>query len=205
MAPPKIHPALRHGLYSALTVLPGEDSAAFRALYQQLVEEYLPSGASEVELVRNIARLMWRKKHLATYRLAHLARRHCNEVVEDRLRRYGRSPLPKDVEARVRRETQAREEAEQEVRSELGQEGPLLDFEDDHEAMMRDLAVHEKLDAMIARNIKQLLIVKGLKDVAGLGPSAAVRRQGVVETKPGLKLAAPLPTALPPPKVGLKK
>jgi hypothetical protein len=171
-----------------------------------LVEEYLPSGASEIELVRNVARLIWRKKHLATYRLAHLARRHCDEVVEDRLRRSsGRSPLPKDVEARVRREAQAREEAEQEVREELGPEGPLLDFEDDDEAMMRDLAVHEKLDAMIARNIKQLLLVKGLKNLAGLGPSAAARRQDVVETKPGLKLAAPMPTALPPPKVGLKK
>jgi hypothetical protein len=206
MAPRKIHPALRHGLYSALTVLPGEDYAAFQKLCQHLVEEYAPSGASEVGLVHNIARLVWRKKNLATYRLAHLARRHCDDVVEDRLRRLsGRSPLPKDVEARARREAQAREEAEQEVREELGPEGGLLDLEDDHEAMMGDLAVHEKLDAMIARNIKQLLLVKGLKTVAGLGPSATARNQQVVETRPGLRLAAPVTTATPPPQVAQKK
>jgi hypothetical protein len=68
--------------------------------------------------------------------------------------------------------------------------------------MMRDLGVHEKLDAMIARNIKQLLLVKGLKTVAGLGPSATARKQQVAETKPSLKLAAP--TAMPPQQVALK-
>src|SRR5262249_38529258 len=109
MSPHRIHPALQHGLYSALTVLPGEDGTAFQTLYQQLVEEYAPSGASEVELVRNVAHLMWRKKNLATYRLAYLARRHRDDVVDNRLRRLsGRSPVPKDVEVRTRRVDQAR-------------------------------------------------------------------------------------------------
>jgi hypothetical protein len=193
MAPRKVHPALRHGLYSALTVLPGEDYAAFQKLYRHLVEEYAPSGVSEFELVQNIARLMWRKKNLATYYLAYLARRYCDNVIEGKL--VGR------------REAQAREKAEQEVREELGPEGRLLDLKDDHQAMMGDLTVHEKLDAMIARNIKQLFLVKGLKTVGGLGPSATAKKQQVVETRAGLRLATPAPgtSETPPPQVALKR
>jgi hypothetical protein len=65
--------------------------------------------------------------------------------------------------------------------------------------MTGDLAIHEKLDAMIARNIKQLFVVKGLKSVAGLGPSVAV------ETKPLMTLAAPARATTMPPQVALKK
>jgi hypothetical protein len=202
------HPALRHGLYSALSVLPGEDYAAFQKLSQQLIDEYAPNGVSEVELVRNLARLFWRKQHLTTYHLADLAQRYCEDVVEKRMRELsGRSPLAKDVEARERRVSRAREEVEREVREELGPQGDLLDFTQDHESMMRDLAVHEKVDAMIARTIKQLLFLKGLKTVAGLGPPATSIKPQVNETKPPLRLAAPEPvtTAMPPPRTAAKK
>jgi hypothetical protein len=159
----KIHPALRHGLYSALSVLPGEDEAAFQKLCRHLAEEYAPSRLSD------------------------------------------RSSLPKDVEARVRREDQMREDAEQEVREELGLRGDLLEFTDDDVTLMHDLELHEKLDAMIARSIKQLLVVKGLKTVNGLGPSVTAREKRVAEMKPPLKLAAPAPTAMRPAPVALKK
>jgi hypothetical protein len=202
----KIHPALRHGLYSALSVLPGEDEAAFQKLCRHLAEEYAPSGVSELELLHDIARLIWRKQHLSTYRLAHLARAHRDELVEERMRRLSdRSSLPKDVEARVRREDQMREDAEQEVREELGLRGDLLEFTDDDVTLMHDLELHEKLDAMIARSIKQLLVVKGLKTVNGLGPSVTAREKRVAEMKPPLKLAAPAPTAMRPAPVALKK
>jgi len=106
------------------------------------------------------ARLIWRKRNLATYHLADLARQYCEDRVEDRLRELsGRSTLPKDVEARDRREARAREEVEREVRGELGPQGDLLDFTHDHETLMHDLALHETLDAMIARTIKQLLFL----------------------------------------------
>ena len=69
-------------------------------------------------------------------------------------------------------------------------------FTDDDVTLMHDLELHEKLDAMIARSIKQLLLVKGLKTVAGLGPSVTAKEKRVAETKPPLKLAAPPPTAV---------
>ena len=43
----KTHPALKHAAYSATTILPGEDSAAFERLRRELIAELLPKGAFE--------------------------------------------------------------------------------------------------------------------------------------------------------------
>ena len=41
------HPALKHGAYSAIAVLPGESRAEFEKLRRDLVAEFTPSGALE--------------------------------------------------------------------------------------------------------------------------------------------------------------
>ena len=69
----KFHPALKHGAFSATAILPGEDPAAFRDLHQKLIVELTPIGALEDDIVATIARLLWRKKNLATLRIAELA------------------------------------------------------------------------------------------------------------------------------------
>ena len=38
------HPALKHGGYSATTILPGEDAAAFENLHRALIGELSPKG-----------------------------------------------------------------------------------------------------------------------------------------------------------------
>jgi hypothetical protein len=43
----KIHPALKHAGYSATTLLPGEDPAAFDKLHQDLIAEFHPDGPLE--------------------------------------------------------------------------------------------------------------------------------------------------------------
>src|SRR5262245_2244234 len=40
----KVHSALKHGGYSATTLLPGEDPVEFEKLYESLVDEFAPSG-----------------------------------------------------------------------------------------------------------------------------------------------------------------
>ena len=57
----KVHPALKHAGYSATTLLPGEDSAAFETLHRALIAEFTPVGALEEDVVADIARLTWRK------------------------------------------------------------------------------------------------------------------------------------------------
>src|SRR5262245_47088993 len=69
----KVHPALKHAGYSATTLVPGEDAAAFEKLHRAVIAEYSPVGALEEDIVADIARLMWRKQNLATFRIAELA------------------------------------------------------------------------------------------------------------------------------------
>ena len=67
------HPALKHGAYSALAVLPGESQAAFEKLHRDQIAELAPSGGLEHDIVLTIARLRWRKQNLGTLRIAELA------------------------------------------------------------------------------------------------------------------------------------
>jgi hypothetical protein len=69
----KIHPALKHAGYSATTLLPGEDRTAFEKLHRSLIAEFTPVGALEEDIVADLARLVWRKQNLATFRIAGLA------------------------------------------------------------------------------------------------------------------------------------
>src|SRR5258708_3892495 len=70
----KIHPALKHGAYSAIGLLPGEDRAAFNKLYQGLIAQYNPVGPLEEQCVDDITRYLWRKQNLETFRVAQEAR-----------------------------------------------------------------------------------------------------------------------------------
>jgi|SRR6516165_8007849 len=76
----KLFPALKHGAYSAAGLLPGEDRAAFEKLYLDLRAEYRPDGPLEEDTVSDIARLLWRKQNLATFRVAEAARNRNSEI-----------------------------------------------------------------------------------------------------------------------------
>ena len=64
----KIHPALKHGAYSATGLLPGESRAAFEKLHRDLIGDLSPNGVLEEDTVASIAGLVWRKQNLATIR-----------------------------------------------------------------------------------------------------------------------------------------
>src|ERR1700751_3980946 len=81
----KIHPALKHAGYSATTLLPGEDSAAFEKLHRALIAEFTPNGALEEDIVADIARLTWRKQNLSTFRIAELAERRRQTIIYEKV------------------------------------------------------------------------------------------------------------------------
>lgn len=56
--------ALRHGILSQHTVLPGEDRTEYLALLNALVAEHCPEGPTEEHLVEEIAGVIWRKRRL---------------------------------------------------------------------------------------------------------------------------------------------
>ena len=77
------HPALKHGAYSAIAVLPGESRAEFEKLRRDLVADFTPSGALEDHIVMTIAHLTWRKKNLATLRISELAQDRREAIVNE--------------------------------------------------------------------------------------------------------------------------
>jgi hypothetical protein len=56
--------ALRHGLLSRFTVLPGEDENQYSDLLNALVTEHKPLGPTEEHLVEELAGIIWRKRRL---------------------------------------------------------------------------------------------------------------------------------------------
>ena len=70
----KIPPALKHGAFSTLTVLPGEDKSEFEALHKSLVAELAPDGPLETHAVKAIAESIWRASHLTIFQRAKWAR-----------------------------------------------------------------------------------------------------------------------------------
>jgi hypothetical protein len=76
----KMPPALKHGGYSVMSVLPGESAAEFAKLHRELVAEWTPNGALEGETVAAMARALWRKKNLQTLRIAKLAQERVAQI-----------------------------------------------------------------------------------------------------------------------------
>ena len=58
-----IYPALKHAAYSAITLLPGEDRAAFEKLNRAIIAELNPVGVVEEDIVAELARWIWRKQN----------------------------------------------------------------------------------------------------------------------------------------------
>jgi hypothetical protein len=56
--------ALKHGVLSRHTVLPWENEAEYQTLLAALVDEHVPSGATEEHLVEELAGIIWRKRRL---------------------------------------------------------------------------------------------------------------------------------------------
>jgi hypothetical protein len=84
----KYHPALKHGGYSATSILPGEDAAEFEKLHRDLVAELVPNGVLEHDTVTTMARLLWRKQNLETIRVAELAQGRYAKIKSEELYEY---------------------------------------------------------------------------------------------------------------------
>jgi hypothetical protein len=65
-----VPPALKHGIYSAIGLLPTEDPAEFEKFKLEIFDDYMPVGRSEKIIVEEVACLQWRLQHLSTYGVA---------------------------------------------------------------------------------------------------------------------------------------
>ena len=157
----KIPPALKHGAYSATSVLPGESQTDFENLHQGLVGELNPSGPLEDDIVKSIAHLLWRNQNLRTLRLAEAACGRRDTLTGDDISVYlqGLSAGQSEEDRRA-----ALDEARRELGHlyELTEIGHVATFD----GLDQELDIRERLDLAVARSIKQLLMVRGIKSLS---------------------------------------
>src|SRR5262245_44599111 len=61
--------ALKHGAFTQMAILPGEDIRAFEKLHMDLIEEWHPIGPTEQDAVLTIAKGIWRKARIQGFLL----------------------------------------------------------------------------------------------------------------------------------------
>jgi hypothetical protein len=149
-------------------VLPGESAVEFKKLHRSLVSELTPTGPLEDDIVASIARLVWRKNHLATFSIAERAKERMSHIQATVVpgMDYG-LPKNRDLE-RDRTVIEKFNAAENKARKELGEFYTLVEKGDEAtmDRLMKELEVQERLDAMIDRCLKRLLFVRGLKSLS---------------------------------------
>ena len=152
----QVPPALKHGGYSGMTLLPGENATAFEKLHADLIAEWSPTGPLEDDIVASLARLIWRKQNLSTYRKADAAKGRFKKIGYELL-------VTRDEQARARERT-----AKKQARKELGAAWELVEAGDavTIDCLLSELTVMDRLDGMIDRCIKRLLLARGCKSIS---------------------------------------
>jgi hypothetical protein len=169
----KFRAALKHGAFSATAILPGEDPAALKELHQKLIAELTPVGALEDHIVWTIARLVWRKEHLATLRIGELVLEHESRI---QAQKSQFELLEMEKYSAERREA-TMQAAEDQARKDLGANYELVEIGEvaTVDRLLQDLAVEERVDAMIDKCLKRLLFLRGLKSLRPVSSSAPLQ------------------------------
>jgi hypothetical protein len=164
-------PAFKHAGYSATAVLPGENRAEFEKLHRRLASEYLPSGPLQQLIVMDMARLIWRREHLAIFHAAKIAR----EPFVSEERTYGSSfgTLRHSEELKAADCAAFIKSDENQARNELGDMYDLVAAGEVATVpfLLRELDLMERLNGMIDSCIKRLLQAKGLSSISVSTPA----------------------------------
>jgi hypothetical protein len=174
----RIPPALKHGAYSATTVLPGESRAAFEKLHRGLIAEYALSGVHEKHIGMKMARLIWRQQNLGTLRISECAQSLWSEApaIGEKIVMYKNrfSNLSQKDEEIMKEKLRANVEAVKKL-------GDAFDFVEIGDAatfdgLTKELEIQERLDAAINRCIKELVMVRGVKSITVAPPLKTPKR-----------------------------
>ena len=195
--------AQKHGMFSLVAILPGEDPRLFAALHSAVVKEWAPDGPTEDDAVLSIAKGLWRKARLQKFlegkvtacRLdgSHPAfdrvnalRGVCgvlevapeyldellNRLPEDLKERLKGQFPPRDFESNSARAQAVRNEINSVILPELQRfDKPLaVSFLEASDILTQDdfkheIAVEERIDAMIDRAVKRLMQTKAMKQI----------------------------------------
>ena len=168
----KFLPALKHAGYSTTALLPGEDPGAFKKLHQDLIVELAPNGALEEDIVAIIARLVWRRQNLGTFRIAERVRERWAAITSEKVPASFlvefQPLLGKQIEIDPAVRAAAWKAAKDQARAEFGAAYDFVEMGEiaTVEQLAKDLVVEGRLDAMIERCLKRLLYLRGLKSIS---------------------------------------
>ena len=120
-----------------------------------------------------MARLIWRKQNLGTLRIAERAQMVGASIDAKLNVRFSIETVLEG--GKTRRNMRA---AEDQVRKELGDTHELVEIGDvaTIDGLTRELDVKDRLDALVDKSVKRLLLVKGLKSVSTAPSSASPQR-----------------------------
>ena len=159
-------PALKHGAFSKILILPGEDPAEFEKLRNGLILEYRPSGESERETIDEIARAMWQARRTGVYQhvkyLRTKAKRAANlaAVNEQRQKVFHQPPLAPPPDPQT-------------VDEALLDLGDVIAFD----YVGKEMDVDAKLQAKIDRLFRRFFQIKASKQIDRLaGPQVIENR-----------------------------
>jgi hypothetical protein len=182
--------ALKHGAFSVVPFLPGEDPKVFKALRSALIEEYKPSGWSEKHLIDSIAKAFWQERRLTLYQHVQFlrAQKSCAlgptpDPLAKSLAAFAAAagdPVDPPYDVPI---APAVEKTDDEALLELGDLVTL-----DH--LDKELDVENKLHSKTDRLFKRFFQTRAMKQMVGLsGPPAA----SVSGATPTLELTATEP------------
>jgi hypothetical protein len=186
VGPKKLPPALKHGAYSAMTLLPGEDPVAFEKLHRGLVAEHRPHGLIQEDTVRDIARCMWRKQNLETLRIAEAAHRRYSAIKSEMIPSTTPPRMPPPTMGFIPSWTPpgrgqveaAKKAAEDRAREELGENYEFIEMGGAASVaqLLADLEVEERLDARIDKLFKRLWLLQASESLSSPDSSTTLPR-----------------------------
>ena len=181
--------AIKHGAYSELVMLPGEDPAAFAALKQSLFDEYKPAGPSETSTMISIAKTLWQLQRLGLYEHVQYLKARGNpssfangknpitEALQQFRAKHGLiEPNPEEPTV----PEPPKEKSNDELLLELGNFVTL-------DRLDKELEVETKLSAKLDRLLKRFFQIRAMKPLIGLGDPAA---PALASATPVLELTA---------------
>lgn len=169
--------ALKHGAYSKLVMLPGEDPAAFEALQQSLFDEYKPAGPSETSTMTSIAKTLWQLQRLGLYEHVQYLKARGNpssfangknpitEALQQFRAKHGLIDPKSPPEVPTVPEP-PKEKSNDELLLELGNFATVGHLD-------KELEVEMKLLAKLDRLLKRYFQIRAMKPLIGLGDPAA--------------------------------
>jgi hypothetical protein len=115
-----------------------------------------------------MARLTWRKQNLATFRIAQLAQKRHDEINAEKVPTLDFCADDEDYLALREARREGYQAAKEQAQQELGDTYELIDIGEPAtiKGLMDELDIKERLDSLISKCLKQLLMVRGVKSLS---------------------------------------